>query len=465
MRYLSALALLAAFAAPAAQAQTAANLNALRGLVPFSTLLNSSEGKAALEENGKTTTAIQTGTSHQPSLEPAPFPREQSIRDAFITFANATQLADGLGTTLGAAYQKRATYSEGKDKPGFTSVSPNVALLLAYSIVVAESDSNSAKYFFANGTQKSSKNPPQPASAAALEILKNAGGTTDVFGKFFGLPAGGKGADRLGDSRPFQTAKYFATFAGKDYFGHYTSNAEWLRGPGPDSQSKGANLQDNPAFPSGHATYAYTGGVLLAIMVPQRYPQEITRAAEFGNGRIILGAHYAMDVIAGRTLALYDVAQLLSNNPDYVGQKEGKSPSITDYKAALTAARADLVKALESGTGTTIAEAATKDTSRFAHPATNEAFYESTQTYGLPVVFPAQAGKTEDVGKLAPEAGLLLTAAFPYLTLEQADDILTKTEGPGGGFLDNGSSFGLYSRLDLYKASLQAEALAPKSGD
>src|SRR6516165_7153316 len=144
MRYLSALALLAAFAAPAAQAQTAANLNALRGLVPFSTLLNSSEGKAALEENGKTTTAIQTGTSHQPSLEPAPFPREQSIRDAFITFANATQLADGLGTTLGAAYQKRATYSEGKDKPGFTSVSPNVALLLAYSIVVAESDSNSA---------------------------------------------------------------------------------------------------------------------------------------------------------------------------------------------------------------------------------------------------------------------------------------------------------------------------------
>ena len=48
------------------------------------------------------------------------------------------------------------------------------------------------------------------------------------------------------------------------------------------------------------------------------------------------------------------------------------------------------------------------------------------------------AGKTADVGKLAPEAGYLLTAAFPYLTLDQANAILTATQGPGGGFLDNG---------------------------
>jgi hypothetical protein len=34
------------------------------------------------------------------------------------------------------------------------------------------------------------------------------------------------------------------------------------------------------------------------------------------------------------------------------------------------------------------------------------------------------------------------------------------TEGPGGGFLDNGSAFGIYSRLDLYKAAEQAAALS-----
>ena len=37
----------------------------------------------------------------------------------------------------------------------------------------------------------------------------------------------------------------------------------------------------------------------------------LTRAAEYGNNRIILGAHYAMDVLGGRTVATYDLAQLL----------------------------------------------------------------------------------------------------------------------------------------------------------
>lgn len=86
----------------------------------------------------------------------------------------------------------------------------------------------------------------------------------------------------------------------------------------------------------------------------------------------------------------------------------------------------------------------------------NEAFYNATQTYGLPVVYPENAGKLEDIGTLAPEAGYLLTTAFPALTLEQANRILTETEGPGGGFLDDGSSFGVYSRLNLYVAAGRA---------
>jgi hypothetical protein len=72
------------------------------------------------------------------------------------------------------------------------------------------------------------------------------------------------------------------------------------------------------------------------------------------------------------------------------------------------------------------------------------------------VVYPKNAGRVEEVGKLAPEAGYLLTIAFPLLTLEQADQILTETEGPGGGFLDDGSSFGVYSRLNLYAAAGRA---------
>jgi hypothetical protein len=54
----------------------------------------------------------------------------------------------------------------------------------------------------------------------------------------------------------------------------------------------------------------------------------------------------------------------------------------------------------------------------------------------------------------------LLTVAFPKLSLEEANRILTETEGPGGGFLDDGSGFGVYSRLNLYAAAGRAAALS-----
>ena len=51
-------------------------------------------------------------------------------------------------------------------------------------------------------------------------------------------------------------------------------------------------------------------------------------------------------------------------------------------------------------------------------------------------------------------------AAFPLLTLEQANKILTEIEGRGGGFLDDESSFGMYSRLNLYAAAGRAAHVA-----
>ena len=186
----------------------------------------------------------------------------------------------------------------------------------------------------------------------------------------------------------------------------------------------------------------------------------VTRAAEYGNDRIVLGAHYAMDVLAGRTLAEYDLAQLLANKTGYVGVKRD-DVEIADFQKALQDARDALTPELKKGCDKSVADCpAAKDQSRFADPVKNSALYESTQTYGLPVVFTNNADGTEDVAKLAPEAGYLLTLAFPGLTLPQADDILTQTEGPGGGFLDNGSAFGVYSRLDLYKAAEKASAFS-----
>ena len=436
----------AVLAAHGVAAQSVTNLNALQGLVSLTTLGNTDSGKAALASNLTITSDIQSGAAHQPLLLSFPDQQQQALRDALITDVNAYQLADGLGSTLGDAYQTATSYTS---KDDVTSISPAVARLIGFANATSHADSNAGKYFLANETLEGKV----PVSGEATAILNDVNGATDAFGRAYNLPAGSPNADPFGNSRLFQTEPHVTEYSGKNFFGVETTNIAYLRGPLQD-------LTASPAYPSGHATYGYMELLLLALLVPERYQQMVTRAAEYGNDRIVLGAHYAMDVLGGRTLAEYDLAQLLANKTGYVGVKRG-DVEIDDFREALAAARADLTAALEKACGGKIADCAAQDQSRFADPVKNGAFYEATQTYRLPAVFANNAEGTEDVIKLAPEAGYLLTVAFPSLTLAQADAILTLTEGPGGGFLDNGSGFGVYSRLNLYKAAEQAAALSP----
>lgn len=424
------------------EAQTATNLAALKGLSPLTLLGKTQNGKAALSSNYAVTGGIQTGDMRQSTLLPFTEQQQQALRDAYITDGNLAELADGLGTTLGGAYVARAHY---QDREHFTSISPALADLIAYTNSTTGSDSNAGKYFFANGTTDGKT----PVSTEAADILKQISGSPDIFGQNYGRPAGSAGADAFGDSRPFQTEPQISPIVGRDYFGVPANNTVYNRGPV-------MNLIDSPSFPSGHTTYGFMGSILLAVLVPERYPEMITRASEYGNDRILMGAHYTMDVLGGRTLATYDLAHLLANDPAYVGQTLRGAPVINDYQAAVTAARAELTDILKANCGADIRACAKDDTGRLSNPAINQAAYDATQTYGLPVVYAKNFGVKEDVNTLAPEAGHLLTAAFPSLTIEEANQILTDTEGPGGGFLDDGSSFGVYSRLNLYAASSMA---------
>jgi hypothetical protein len=434
--------MLCALLAIQAAGQTPSDLATLKGLAPISALPGTDAGKAALQANLTLTQGIQKGTVALPTLLPFPEQQQQALRDAFITSLNLAELADGLGTTLGSAYLARAHYL---DRTHATLGLRALSDLIAYANATTSAHAGAAKYFFANATTDGKT----PASPQALAILTALGGTADVFGKSYGLPAGAPGADPYGNSRPFQTGPDLSRFSGLDYFNTPADNLGYDRGPI-------MNLIASPAYPSGHTTYGYTGAVLLAVLVPERYPQMIARGAEYGSDRILMGAHYTMDVIGGRTLALYDMAHLLANDPAYLGRDFKGVPALKDFQAALKQARTELVAALESGCGGSVADSAREDIGRFSNPDALEACHAATLTYSLPVVFSRNAGAAEDVGKLAPEAGYLLTAAFPALTLDQADRILTETEGAGGGFLDDGSAFGVYSRLNLYAAAKRA---------
>ncbi|MGZ6186452.1 MAG: phosphatase PAP2 family protein, partial [Candidatus Binataceae bacterium] len=374
---LTALFLAAALYAPGAHAQTDANLASYRGLAPVTALENSPEGKAALAANLAATGGIQDGSAHQPTLMAFAEQQQQALKDAFITSKNARQLADALGTKLGAAYQARAT--------GDANIAQSVAAFIGYAFSTSNSDSTGGKYFFAKLAMPDTKTP---VSTEAAAILTKVNGKPDMFGRAYGLPAGSPGGDAHGNARPFQTEPHLLSFRGIDLTGAQSNSIAYLYGPAQD-------LRDSPSFPSGHTTYGYTESLLLGLLVPERYAQMVVRGAEYGNSRVMLGAHYTMDVLAGRTLALYDLAHLLANAKGYAGV-DRNGVKIDDFRKALATARADATKALEAGCGAAIAACAKDDQSRFADPARNRAFYVSTQTYGLPVVFAGHAAP-EDV--------------------------------------------------------------------
>ena len=217
-------------------------------------------------------------------------------------------------------------------------------------------------------------------SDEAAAILAGNGGAPDPFGRAYGRPAGSPGADAYGDCRPFQTEPTVLPIVGLDYFNVPADNVVYNRGPV-------MNLTDSPSYPSGHTTYGYMGSILLAVLVPSRYQEMIARGSEYGNDRILMGAHYAMDVLGGRTLATYDLAHLLANDPAYmarplrdVAATTGMSAprvsvTISDFQAAVKAARDDLTKVLEAACGNTVEVCAREDIGRFGAPAMNEAFY------------------------------------------------------------------------------------------
>lgn len=421
-------------------------LAVLKGLAPVSALSGSYPGNAALAANYVVTGGIQTGSIRLPTLLPFTEQQQQALRDVFITDGNLAQLADGLGTTLGAAYVARAHYL---DRTHYTMISPAVHDLIAYADATTGSDSQAGKYFFANGTTDGTVKVTGPAAS----IFGDVNGQANPFGRAYANLGGHPDADKFGDARPFQTETEQLTVTGLDYFGAPATNVTYNRGPYMD-------LTNSPSYPSGHTTYGYMGSILLGILVPQRYSQMLARAAEYGTDRIVVGAHYAMDVIGGRTLAMYDMAHLLANDPAYMGRdlKRATVP-IRDFQAAVRSARDEIAAVLSSACGKPVTACAREDIGRFRDDGANAAFFASTLTYSIPGTHPETALAAEDVGKLAPEAGYLLTAAYPSLSLEQADQILTATEGPGGGFLDDGSAFGVYSRLNLYAAARAAANL------
>ncbi|MFG1392133.1 autotransporter domain-containing protein [Xanthobacter agilis] len=426
----------ACFALPA-HAQTASNIDVIQVLMPFSQLMSTAAGQTALKQNLATSIAVNNGADAES--------RAQAIHDYTIDLYRGTTLADGLGPKLQSVYFNSIFSGD----PRTTSTTSSAVMgLFTQANLVAVVDAGAAKNFFGSGTVNG-----YPTFTPVRGVSLPAGGQYNIYDAAYGPLVPPQQTNLSGDSRPYQVAptqiQVFSapTFVAPEVGGTMADTV----GPVASSAELNSGLTASAAFPSGHTTYGYTTSLLFAMMVPEMYQEMMTRGSEFGDGRIVLGAHYALDVIGGRITATHDLVQLLNNNPDYVGQSIdlGGGYTVTvasDFWALFEAATVQLRAVLEDGCGTDIATCvASQAPDRFSNYAKNKADYEYRLTYGL-----SPTGRTDLAPVVPVGAEVLLVTRFPYLSAEQRREVLATTEIASGGPLDDGSG---WARLNLFAAA------------
>jgi len=67
------------------------------------------------------------------------------------------------------------------------------------------------------------------------------------------------------------------------------------------------------SYPSGHTTYAFALGVVMAALLPAKAQAILTRSAEFGHNRMVCGFHFRSDVEGGQTYGTLIAVELMDN--------------------------------------------------------------------------------------------------------------------------------------------------------
>jgi acid phosphatase (class A) len=93
------------------------------------------------------------------------------------------------------------------------------------------------------------------------------------------------------------------------------------------TEDQRASLLKSASYPSGHATFSWAAGLVLAEMVPDKATEILARARAFGESRVVCGVHYVSDIEEGRANGSALVAALHAD---------------PEFQADLKAAKAEL---------------------------------------------------------------------------------------------------------------------------
>ncbi len=369
-------------------------------LAPFNALLGSPAGTAMLNANLQTQDAIYLNSTQAQKVASG------TVLIPQLIFANVLLRAFPNNTNF-----------------GYTSAGLPFAPALPASVAAAVNDIG---------------------SSAQLNLMKISFGAVNVYGNYYGLLPGQ--IDSVGNPPPYQVS---AAIHNNPFT---AANASPLAYQNQQTQGAfGINWQDQTDsqigdFPSAHTIWGTANALTFAVLAPGYYQQLAAAAAAFSYDLNVNGVHYPTDVIGGRILATYLIAETLAGNPLY--------PSTNFTPAQLTSLGQAMQSYLGGGgsspyaaqcAGSVAACAAAGVIPNAATYAQQRQAYTTYLTYGLPLV-----GDTTVAPVVPADAHWLIATRFPYLSTAQRNDVLATTELPSGGPLDNGTG---WARLNLYAAA------------
>ncbi|WP_170853603.1 phosphatase PAP2 family protein, partial [Serratia marcescens] len=187
------------------------------------------------------------------------------------------------------------------------------------------------------------------------------------------------------------------------------------------------------SFPSGHTWSGFKQAIVLSLIFPERGSEIFSRALQFGESRVIVGAHFPTDTIASRVGSYFSLAQLLAD--------DGIAATLADLAKAT---RSEIAKGCHENASGCIA--ATQPGNPL-YSSSSIGYYGKKEPAESPRITP---------NDIPDKAGYLLRLRFPYLTEANWRSILASTAYPrnslAGWTIQSGNPDSFWGVIDLPKA-------------
>lgn len=135
----------------------------------------------------------------------------------------------------------------------------------------------------------------------------------DIFGQVLGIPISQENTPAIWRLmwRSGTTGRYSVTNAKQKFMRTrpFTKMNEHVFGEFDDEES----LRDNGSYPSGHTAFGWSVALALAEMAPEYQNEILRRGYQYGESRVIVGAHWQSDVDAARLAVAAALARLHTN--------------------------------------------------------------------------------------------------------------------------------------------------------